>query len=147
MVLEPDRAVTEVSRAPKLLGRPAEAPPPLARVRDSEQIRSLHEQWAGRSSHPSSAPRPTSVVKAARAWAGRSPLLGRGRANRRLLGSLIRATDAVAAHGDQVADRLGHQEALLQEITEAFGEDITRLRAEVIQLRRLIAEAEGLPRG
>ena len=143
MVLEPDRALTEVTAAgaPKLLGRPAEAPLPLPHFGGSEPIRTLHEQWAGRAPGP----RPASVRQAARAWVSGSPILGRGRANRRLLGSLIRTTDALAAHCDQIADRLAAQEALVQEVTEAFGEDVTRLRAEVLRLQRLIPSENAKP--
>ena len=67
-----------------------------------------------------------------RAWAARVS----GRADRRLLLALARATDAVAAHCDQLVDRLAAQEAVTADVAGSFGQELALLRAEVLHLQR-----------
>ena len=53
--------------------------------------------------------------------------------------ALAQATEAIATHCDLLADRLAAQEAVTADVTGAFGEEITRLRAEVLHLQRLVS--------
>lgn len=62
-----------------------------------------------------------------------------GRSDRHLLFALAQATEAIATHCDLLADRLAAQEAVTADVTGAFGEEITRLRAEVLHLQRLVS--------
>ncbi len=59
--------------------------------------------------------------------------------------ALANATDALARHLDLLVDRLSAQEALTADVTWAYGEDVTRLRAEVTQLRRRLNAGEESP--
>lgn len=132
MVLDPHNAVAgEPDSAPRMLGQPSEAPPSLGHVGDTEPLQSFRQAWVswGTGSHPSS-PR-----RKLRAWAGRVS----GRADRRLLSAVAHATDAVAAHCDLIADRLGSLETITGDVTNTFGEEISHLRAEVMHLQRVVA--------
>ena len=119
-----------------MLQRPADAPlavehaGSLAPIQDfgrelSAQLQMRKTRWLG------------STRATARAWAGRAT----GRADRRLMFALANATDALARHLDWLVDRLSAQEALTADVTWAYGEDVTRLRAEVTQLRRRLTPA------
>jgi len=76
-----------------------------------------------------------SLVGTVRAWAGRVS----GRSDRRLLVALAQATEAIAAQCDLLADRLASQETITADVTAAYGEEITQLRAEVRHLQRQVA--------
>lgn len=78
--------------------------------------------------------KPTDLRSKLRAWAGRVS----GRADRRLLFAVVDATDALVTSCNQLADRLAAQEAVNADVTAAFGEEITQLRAEVIHLQRVV---------
>ncbi len=109
--------------------RPTDAPPPLDPLRDNEMVRALHSEWARSSSGtPATSSWQRVTGKARRA-------LTLGRSNRELLGSLIRAVDAVARRCDELADRLAVVEGLTEDVAGTFGEDITGLRADVHQLQ------------
>jgi hypothetical protein len=47
-----------------------------------------------------------------------------------MIADLIRAIDAVAARCDVIADRLDHQNVVVNDAVTIFGEELTRLRAE-----------------
>jgi hypothetical protein len=83
--------------------------------------------------------RPDSV----RAWLGRIS----GRSDRRLLVSLAGATEAIAAHCDLLGDRLAVLEAVTADVAAAYGEEISRLRAEVLHLQRLVVSLHDAPDG
>ncbi len=51
---------------------------------------------------------------------------------------MVDATDALVTSCNQLADRLAAQEAVNADVTAAFGEEITQLRAEVIHLQRVV---------
>ena len=70
-----------------------------------------------------------------------------GRSDRRLIMALAHATDALATHCDLLVDRLASQEAVTSDVAGAFGEEITRLRAEVVHLQRLVTSLQDSPRG
>jgi len=133
MVLDPHHAVADdQDLAPRTLRRPADPPPPLPHVRDGEALQSLSRELEGRRVGASSR------RGALRAWAGRVS----GRSDRRLLLALAQATEVVATHCDLLADRLAAQEAVGADVAATFGEEITRLRAEVLHLRRLVAQPD-----
>ena len=125
MVRDPDDAVTTGSEpAPPMLRRPADAPPPLSRVGDSDAVAAFRRAWSQRKAGRSSL----------RAWAGRVS----GRSDRHLLRTLADATDATAAHVDRMVDRLNAQEAVTGDVAGTLGREIALLRAEVMELRRSI---------
>jgi hypothetical protein len=133
MALDPhDAVVGDQGDAPRTLHQPTDAPPPIGHVRDDEALRSLRRV---RESRREVTPRSTSLVGTVRAWAGRVS----GRSDRRLLFALAQATEAIAAHCDLLADRLASQETITADVTGAYGEEITQLRAEVRHLQRLVS--------
>jgi hypothetical protein len=135
MVLDPHRAVADdPDGAPRMLGRPSDPPPALGHMGDDESLRSLRALMEARRTR-----RPASL----RAWAARVS----GRSDRRLLDAVAHGTAAVATHCDLLVDRLAAQEAVTADVAGAFGEEITRLRAEVIHLQRLVTSLQGPPRG
>jgi len=139
MVLDPHHAVAaEQGDAPRALRQPADAPPPLGHVRDVEPVQSFTLLRAGRRD---GAGRPASLRGTVRAWLGRIS----GRSDRRLLFALADATEAIAAHCDLLGDRLAVQEAVTADVAGAFGEEITRLRAEVLHLQRLVMSLHDAP--
>ena len=124
--------------APCLLRRPTEAPPPLGPVADGPALQALrHESslhaaragtlWAG------------SLGRSVRLWAGRLT----GRSRRRLTAALAGATIELAERCEQLTDRLMTQEEVTEDVATAFGEELARLRAEVLHLARLVAEQTG----
>jgi hypothetical protein len=122
---------------PHMLVRPAEPPPPLGHIADAEPLRDFRRELSSQR-QLREAPRLGSLRATVRAWAGRVS----GRADRRLVVALGRATDALADRCDSIVDRLESQEALTAEVTEAFGSDLAHLRAEVAHLRALASAAE-----
>lgn len=131
------------SAAPRLLSLRADAPPLPPPLHDAEEVATLHHKWAqlagaGQGSSPYDAGDATAggavgggvggvrakvrarVVAAARADAA---------ADRALIGSLIRAVDAIAARVDDVAARVGNLELLVQEVLDRLSEDLARVQA------------------
>ena len=125
MVRDPHDAVADDSEsAPRMLRRPADAGPPLERLADGEAVISLRRVVSDRNAGGGSF----------RAWAARVS----GRADRRLLLALARATDAVAVHCDLLVDRLAAQEAVTADVAGSFGQELALLRAEVLHLQRTL---------
>jgi hypothetical protein len=87
---------------------------------------SLHRVWAGRNA---------ATRWSLRAWAGRIS----GRSDRRLLGALAEATEAIATQCDLLADRIAARDTVSADVAGSFGEEVARLRAEVLHLQRLSA--------
>jgi hypothetical protein len=134
MVRDRHDAVAEGSeRAPRTLRQPADAPPPLEHVSDTDAVTSFRRVWAGRRA---------TTRWSLRTWAGRVS----GRSDRRLLHALAEATDAIATQCDLLADRIAARDTVSADIADSFGEEVTRLRSEVLHLQRLSA-AESGPRG
>jgi len=132
MVLDPHHAVAgDPGQAPRTLRQPSDAPPPPGHVRDADALQSLSALWESRRA----AGRAASPGRALRAWVGRVS----GRSDRHLLFALAQATEAIAAHCDLLADRLAALESVSADVTGAFGEELTRLRAEVLHLQRLVS--------
>jgi hypothetical protein len=126
MVFDPHHAVAgDPEQAPRTLRQPADAPPPPGHVREGDDVQSLSRLWESR----------RAGARTVRAWVGRVS----GRSDRHLLFALAQATEAIAAHCDLLADRLAAQEAVTADATGAFGEEIARLRAEVLHLQRMVS--------
>ncbi len=132
-----DALAGQAGPAPRMLRQPSDAAPPLGHLGDGPPVQSFRREWSARRSGTAGALRRTM-----RAWAGRVS----GRSDRRLLLALASATDAVAARCDDVVDRLATQETVTADVTSAFGEEITRLRAEVLHLQRVLASLQEPPR-
>jgi len=126
MVRDPHDAVADGSaRVPRMLRQPADAPPPIGHVGDSDAVAALRRVRS----------ETDATTRSLRAWAGRVS----GRADRRLLLTLADATEAMAAQCDLLSDRLAAQEAVTADVAGAFGEEIALLRAEVQHLQRRVA--------
>lgn len=127
MVRDRHDAVAEgLARAPRALRQPADAPSPLGPVSATDAVASFRRVWAGRKA---------TTRWSLRAWAGRVS----GRSDRRLLSALAEATDAIATQCDLLADRIAERDSVSADIADAFGEEVTRLRAEVLHLQGLSA--------
>ena len=123
MVRDPHDAVTEAADGPpRMLRRSADAPPPLGPVSATDRVETLHRVWSDRNA---------TTKRSLRSWAGRIS----GRVDRRVLVALVGATEAIATHCDLLADRLAAQEAVTQDVAEAFGQELVQLRAEVVRLQ------------
>ncbi len=115
---------------PHMISRPADAPPGIDRLSDSEVVRSFRAESAAQQ-----APRRGVPVRARfRRWAGRIS----GRADRRFMFAVAGATDVLIERCDSIADRLERQETLLAEVAESYGSELARLRAEVGHLRAAV---------
>ena len=126
---EPERPAGD---APRMLRRPSDALPPLGNLGDTDAVRTLRSEWSSRAERaaPTAAPRTR-----LRAWAGRVS----GRSDRRLLAALSGATLEVVERCDVLAGRLASHEALTEDLSATLGEELTRLRAEVRHLAKLVA--------
>jgi hypothetical protein len=122
---------------PRMLGRPADPPAALARVSHSGPVQKFQRELSAQRQMRRS-PRLGSFRASARAWVGRVS----GRADRRLLFAVAETIDALIAHCDALTDHVTNQEELTADVVASFGEDLTRLRAEVIHLGRLTAKLE-----
>jgi hypothetical protein len=121
-----DAVGDEFEPAPRMLRQPADAAPALGHVATSAPLVSLRR---ARSDQESSARR------SLRGWAARIS----GRSDRRLLLALVESTEAMATQLDLLTDRLMSQEAMTADVTDAFGQELARLRAEVAHVRRSVA--------
>lgn len=127
--------------APRMLRQPADAPPPIGRVGQTTPIQEFRRELAAQL-HMRATRRLGSLKATTRSWAGRVS----GRADRRLLFTLAGAVDALCEHCDLLVDRLASQEALTADVVAAFGEDLARLRAEVLHVRNAVAPPGAPPR-
>lgn len=116
--------------APRMLHRPADAPPPLGPVSGTDSLAAFRRVWSDRND---------STKRSLRSWAGRIS----GRADRRLLVALVGATEAIASHVDLLADRLAVQEAVTQDVAASFSQEIVQLRAEVLRLQARVTSLAG----
>jgi hypothetical protein len=121
-----DAVADEFEPAPRMLRQPADAAAPLGHVATNASLVSLRRV---RSDHQSGARR------SLRGWAARIS----GRSDRRLLLALVESTEAMTTQLDLVTDRLMSQEAMTADITDAFGQELARLRAEVTHVRGSVA--------
>jgi hypothetical protein len=109
--------------APRMFQRSSDVPPPLPHLRHGEQISRLHSEWIVRIVPPT---RPSSgqrAIRVIRRVANRA-----GSVDREIVADLIRAIDALATRCDELADRLEHQQIVVDDAVNIFGEELTRLR-------------------
>lgn len=145
MVFDPHRPVTgdvdlgASPEPPHMFRRPADPPPPMGRLIESDAVQSFRAEHARQREQPTHA----SPRVRARRWAGRLS----GRADRRLIFALAEATEAVIERCDAIAARLESQEALAAEIAGSLGSELAHLRAEVGHLRATAASLEKARRG
>jgi hypothetical protein len=113
---------------PSMFQRAADVHDLLSPIRQADDVVKLHREWIRISTPP--AGQPTSLwsrlVRVMRRVANRGP----GAIDREMIADLIRAIDAVAARCDVIADRLDHQNIVVNDAVTIFGEELTRLRAE-----------------
>jgi hypothetical protein len=119
---------------PSMFQRASDVPDPLTPVRQSEEVVTLHQEWIRLTSAPAGQSRdlPHRLVRLARRLMNRGP----GGIDRETLGDLIRAIDTVAARCDAIADHLAHQDVVVDDAVTIFGEELTRIRAELAPLAR-----------
>ena len=114
---------------PVMFKRQSDVPDPMPSVRHGEHVAKLHREWIRISTPPtgpSRSPRQR-LSRMARRIRNRLP----GGVDQAIIGDLIRAVDAVAARCDELSDRLQHQQIVLDDAVTIFGEELTRIRAEL----------------
>ena len=116
----------EFEPAPRVLRRPADAAPPLGHVATSAPLVSLRGVRSDQENR---------ARRSLRGWAARIS----GRSDRRLLLALVDATEVMVTQLDLLTDRLMSQEAMTADITDAFGQELALLRAELTHVRRSVA--------
>jgi hypothetical protein len=122
--------------APSLLRHAVGTPTPLPSIRDDPRVLEMHDEWA--SAHDQPAPVGSHGRVRRRVAAVVREEAGPAQAeDRALIGSVIRATDAVAARCDELASRLAELESLVEEVVTVLSEDLVRLRAAVVGARDL----------
>jgi len=114
---------------PVMLNQPSDAPPALGPASAAVEIQIFRQAWRYRHDN-----RPSTVAQAIRGWLARQS----GRSDRHLLESMAHAVEALTAHCDRLSEHLAVQEAVTEEISASYGDEITRLRAQVLHLQRLL---------
>jgi hypothetical protein len=107
-----------------MLRQPTEAPARLPRAAELPAVHALREVLASRER-----PKDGSARQRLRALAGAVS----GRADRRLLGALMAATDALIQHCDRMMDRVESDETRVADMASAYGEDLARLWAQTLR--------------
>ena len=122
------RMTSDRTDPPQMFHRPSDPPEPSPPIRGSDQIVSLHTEWARVHADPAETPTLSGRLrKSVRSIAWR---VSHG-ADHRLLGDLVRAVDAIAVRCDELSERVVHLEASLDEVARILGSELTQLRADV----------------
>jgi hypothetical protein len=113
---------------PSMFQRAADVHTPLAPISEADDVVKLHREWIRMSTPPEGPPGAlwSRLGRAMRRVTNRGP----GAVDREMIGDLIRAIDVVAARCDVIADRLDHQNIVLNDAVTIFGEELTRLRVQ-----------------
>lgn len=117
---------------PVMFKRQSDVPDPMPSVRHGDQVAQLHREWI-RITAPLSAGSRSPKQRLGhmmRRFANRLP----GTVDQVFIADMIRAVDAVAARCDEIADRLEHQTIVLDDAITIFGEELTRIRADLAAL-------------
>jgi hypothetical protein len=125
-------------KAPQMLQRPADASPPLPLLTEGKGVRQLRAALTSLAFRDATGTLPVRV----RAWVGRVT----GRRNRYLLDALVRATGEIADRCDVLTTRLTAQDSITADVARTYGEELARLRAEVLHLQSVIESSSGSPR-
>jgi hypothetical protein len=117
---------------PRMFQRASDVHVPLPPVRQDPQLVKLHRAWIRVTTPPAgqSTALGNRLVRLVRRLANRGP----GGFDREMIGDIIRAIDTVAARCDAILDHLTHQDVVVDEAVTVFGEELTRLRAELAPL-------------
>ncbi len=144
--LSDEPSAPRTDHPPTMFLRPADVPEPLTPIRSGPDLAQLHRAWSALSL---SGPQPLTslwrrLLRRSRTYVNR----GLGNPDRALMADVIRSVDAVAARCDELADRLASQHVVVADVATIFGEDLTRLRAELARLaeRASAPPAAGLDR-
>jgi hypothetical protein len=113
-----------------MLRRPADAHPSLPLLADGDAVRQLRAAMASLAARDTTG----SLLEHVRAWVGRVT----GRSNRYVLEAVVLAIGEIADRCDELTIRLNEQEALTVDVARTFGEELARLRAEVLHLESTI---------
>jgi hypothetical protein len=124
--LSPDAQLGDAT--PSMFRRAADVHDPLPPIREADDVVKLHREWIRISAPQAGQSRALwpRLVRVVRRIVGKGP----GAVDREMIADLIRAIDAVAARCDVIADRLDHQNVVVNDAVTIFGEELTRLRAE-----------------
>jgi hypothetical protein len=121
------------SEAPAVLRRPVGSGLPLPPMRESPAVADVHKTWARvHAADAQPATNGSGLRGAVRARIGTAAAEVTGpaqRDDRALIGTLIRAVDALAQRCDELAGRVADLEGLVEEVVNVLGEDLVRLRA------------------
>jgi hypothetical protein len=150
VAIDPHQIVNDVARrahdlreadAPAVLSRPPGPGAPLPSVQHGDEVEAVHRAWAdahaareAAASGESSASTGGGLdaikarVKARISSAAAAGLPDPG-VDRRVVGDLIRAVDALAHRIDELGGRLVALEELVEEVVVVASEDLTRVRA------------------
>ena len=115
---------------PTMFRRPSDPPEPPLPLASSDTITTMHTEWAR--VHAATASTVTMRQRMARKVRARTARMGIG-TDRKMLGDLIRAIDAVATRCDELSDRVSSLEVSVDDMARILGEEVTRLRAVVEQ--------------
>jgi hypothetical protein len=115
--------------APVMFKRQSDVPDPMPSVRHGQQVAKVHREWMRIIAPPSGqSGSPRRRLSRMARWIGNRV---QGSVDQVFIADLIRAVDAVAARCDELSDRLQHQQIVLDDAVTIFGEELTRIRAEL----------------
>ena len=120
--------------------RPSDPPDPLLPLRASEVVVRLHTEWA----RVHAAADNTHALAGLKNRAKVLTRMARG-ADHRLLGDLIRASDALAARVDELSDRVNNLATTTDDLARSLSEEVSRLRADVQRMSTGSREDSSLP--
>jgi hypothetical protein len=109
--------------------RPSDVPEPMPSVRHGDQVATLHRKWVDVAEvvDGETTSLRDRVSRVARRITGRGSL----GVDRVMMSDIIRAIDAVAQRCDDISERLGHQDVVVNDVVTIFGEELTRIRVEL----------------
>ena len=115
---------------PTMFRRPSDPLEPPLPLGSSDTITTLHDEWGRLHAAPASTV--TMRQRMARKVRAQTARMGLG-TDRKMLGDLIRAIDALASRCDELSDRVNSLELTVDDMARILGEEVTRLRAAVEQ--------------
>jgi hypothetical protein len=113
---------------PRMFRLPTDPPEHLQSLRAGDQITRLHTEWARRRA---ASPKTDSVGTRVRSRVKVFAAQVTGADDRRFLGDLVRAVDAVAIRCDELSERVSNLATTLDDLARSLSEEVTQLRATV----------------
>jgi hypothetical protein len=153
VAVDPHKIVNDVARrahdlgeaeAPTVLSRPPGPGAPLPSVQQGEEVAAVHRAWADAHAAREKAAETSATAGSgggleamkvrlkARISSAAAAGLPDQDADRQVVGDLIRAVDALAHRIDELGGRLMALEQLVEEVVVVASEDLTRVRAALI---------------